>query len=154
VSALAVSLSPTSVFVLRKLLAQIDATDTDLHQVDGCIRELLRPYALDVELLRTFPGLDDVSIATIFAETGPDMTVFPTADKLGAWAGLSPGSRESAGKSKPAAMRGRSASRRRGRTHSRCRGCSSRRQHPIWRTSRKSDRTRFCSSRWYLGGCS
>jgi transposase len=46
-----------------------------------------------------------VSIAAILAETGPDMTVFPTADKLGAWAGLSPGSRESAGKSKPAAMR-------------------------------------------------
>lgn len=103
--ALAVSLSPTHAFVLRKLLAQLDATDTDLQEVDRRIRDLLRPYAPDVELLRSLPGLDDVSIAAILAETGPDMTVFPTADNLGAWAGLCPGSRESAGKSKPAAMR-------------------------------------------------
>jgi len=103
--ALAVTLSPTTLFLLRMLLTQLDATDANLRELDGRIRLLLAPYAPEVELLHSIPGLDQVSIAALLAETGPDMSVFPTADKLSAWAGLSPGSRESAGKAKAATLR-------------------------------------------------
>jgi transposase len=103
--ALAVSMSLSGQFIMRKLLAQLDAVDADLHDVDQRIQQLLEPFAEEVALLRSVPGLDDVSIAAILAETGPDMSVFPSANNLSAWAGLSPGSRESAGKHKAAAMR-------------------------------------------------
>lgn len=42
-------------------------------------------------------------MAEVFiAETGGDMTVFPTAGQLAAWSGMAPGSHESAGKRRPA----------------------------------------------------
>ena len=37
-----------------------------------------------------------------FAETGADMSVFPTAEHLASWVGVSPGSNESAGRIKSA----------------------------------------------------
>jgi hypothetical protein len=46
-------------------------------------------------------GIADV----IIAETGADMTVFPTAKHLASWAGTAPGSNESAGKVKSAKTR-------------------------------------------------
>lgn len=44
------------------------------------------------------PGLDRVSIDVIVAETGADMSRFPTPADLASWAGLCPGNHESAGK--------------------------------------------------------
>ena len=44
------------------------------------------------------PGVDAVAAASILAETGPDMSVFGSAHAFTAWAGLSLGNNESAGK--------------------------------------------------------
>ena len=49
--------------------------------------------------------MDAVAAATILAEVGIDMAVFGTAKRLAAWAGVCPGNRESAGKTKAAATR-------------------------------------------------
>ena len=46
-----------------------------------------------------------MAAATILAEVGIDMAVFGTAKRLAAWAGVCPGNRESAGKTKAAATR-------------------------------------------------
>ena len=57
------------------------------------------PFAPAVELfLCTIPGVGRRAAEVIIAETGGDMSVFPTAKHLASWAGMCPGNDESAGK--------------------------------------------------------
>ena len=44
------------------------------------------------------PGVDRLTIDVIIAETGADMSRFPTPGDLASWVGVCPGSHESAGK--------------------------------------------------------
>jgi transposase len=56
-------------------------------------------------LLTTIPGVDELTAQVIIAEIGVDMSRFPTAAHLAAWAGVAPASHESAGKRRPAGTR-------------------------------------------------
>jgi transposase len=56
-------------------------------------------------LLVTIPGIDWVVAATVIAEIGVDMSVFPSHRHLAAWGGTCPGNNESAGKRKPIGAR-------------------------------------------------
>jgi transposase len=71
---------------------------------------LLAPFAAQVALLMTIPGIGERTATGIIAEIGIDMTRFPTSAHLAAWTGLAPGNNESAGKR-------RRAARRKGNTH-------------------------------------
>jgi transposase len=51
-----------------------------------------------VELLDSIPGVNRRLAEVLVAEIGTDMTRFPTAQHLAAWAGVAPGNDESAGK--------------------------------------------------------
>jgi transposase len=51
-----------------------------------------------VQLLCTIPGVQRRAAEVIIAETGADMTSFPTAKHLASWAGVCLGNDESAGK--------------------------------------------------------
>lgn len=62
------------------------------------IEELLVPFAPAAERLQTIPGVGERVAQVLLAEIGPDMSVFPSADHLSSWAGMSPGNNESAGK--------------------------------------------------------
>src|SRR5260221_6392470 len=53
----------------------------------------------------TMPGVSAVAAPAILPEIGRDMSRFPTAGHLVAWAGLCPGQNESAGKRKPSRLR-------------------------------------------------
>jgi transposase len=53
-----------------------------------------------VHLLCSIPGIKQRGAENILAETGGDMSQFPTADNLTSWAGVSPGNNNSAGKSR------------------------------------------------------
>ena len=48
-------------------------------------------------ILQTIPGVTENCVATILAEIGPTITAFPSDTHLASWAGLCPGSYESAG---------------------------------------------------------
>ena len=63
----------------------------------------LRREAL--EILQTMPGVDGVAAASIRAETGPDMSVFGSAQAFATWVGLSLGNNENAGKRRNGAIR-------------------------------------------------
>lgn len=71
---------------------------------------LSTPFTVELELLITIPGIGERVAAVVISEIGVDMTRFPTAAHLAAWAGLAPGNNESAGKR-------RRARRRKGNTH-------------------------------------
>jgi transposase len=62
------------------------------------ITRRMAPHAKSIAGLITIPGVDQIVAWHLIAELGADMTVFPDADHCASWAGISPGSCESAGK--------------------------------------------------------
>jgi transposase len=89
----------------RQILAHIEFLDTTIDTLSSEIVERLVPFQVAVELLKTIPGVSDLTAQTIIAEIGIDMTRFPTAGHLAAWAGVAPAAHESAGKRRPAGTR-------------------------------------------------
>jgi len=85
-------------FVLTELLCQIDNFDETIARFDQEIEEYCRPFEEAVGLLDTIPGVGREAAEIIVSEIGTDMSRFPTADHLAAWAGVAPGNNESAGK--------------------------------------------------------
>jgi transposase len=91
--------------LLRLHLEQIDALELAIQEIETRIGELLDPFRSQVELLKTVPGIQETTARTILAEIGFDLQHFPTAGHLVSWAGLCPGSDESAGKRRSARLR-------------------------------------------------
>src|SRR5271157_1515954 len=85
-------------FVLSELLCQIDNLDEAIARFDAEIEKYCRPFEQAVALLDTIPGVARRSAEVIVSEIGSDMSRFPTANHLSAWAGVAPGNNESAGK--------------------------------------------------------
>jgi transposase len=98
-------LSDSDRFLLDLDLRQLERLEADLGVLDERIEEKLAPYREQRRRLMEIPGVDAVAAATILAEVGIDMAVFGTAKRLAAWAGVCPGNRESAGKTRAAATR-------------------------------------------------
>jgi len=103
-------------FLLQLHLAQWDAADAGIQhidrEVDGRIERMDAaaadgqvPFRALILLLCSIPGVSGLSATTILAEIGRDMSRFPTAGHLVAWAGLCPGQNESAGKRKSSRLR-------------------------------------------------
>lgn len=85
-------------FVLTELLCQMDNLDETINRFDAEIETYCRPFEEAVERLDTIPGIGREAAEVIVAEIGTDMTRFPSAKHLCAWAGVAPGNDESAGK--------------------------------------------------------
>jgi len=77
--------------------ASLEKIITDL---DRQINEKLKDYHRERELLASIPGVKEQGSSSILAEIGAAMNVFPSEGHLSAWAGMSPGNNESAGKKK------------------------------------------------------
>ena len=85
-------------FLLQLHLGQIDRLEAAIAMLDKEIETHFTPFRTAVELLSSIPGVSTLSAEVIVSEIGLDMTRFPTAGHLLAWAGLCPRSDESAGK--------------------------------------------------------
>jgi len=70
--------------------------------LDGDIEEQIKKAGMEEqwELMRSVPGVEQTSAATILAEIGPDMKVFHTPGDISSWSGVCPGNNRSAGKNK------------------------------------------------------
>lgn len=79
-------------------LEHIDHLADMIARLDTRIDEACLPFARQIELLATIPGIGERAAQVIISEIGVDMTRFPTAAHLASWAGLCPGNNESAGK--------------------------------------------------------
>ena len=84
--------------LLRDLLHAYDSLTERVAMAGREIEAGVQPFADRVRLLETIPGVDRASACAIMVEVGTDLSSFPKAKHLAAWAGLCPGNRESAGK--------------------------------------------------------
>jgi transposase len=103
-------------FLLALHLKQWDSIDETIRKLDLEIDQRIgrmeakaegnrSPFRTLIGLLTTIPGVSAVAAPAILSEIGPDMSRFPTAGHLVAWAGLCPGQNESAGKRKSSRLR-------------------------------------------------
>ena len=103
-------------FMLRLYLTQYDtlaaAIATTEQEVDALVARMdaevvagQATFRSLIILLCTIPGISTLAATTILAEIGCDMSRFPTAGHLVAWAGMCPGQNESAGKRKSSRLR-------------------------------------------------
>jgi transposase len=89
----------------RSMLGRLDLVEQALAELDAVIADACQPWAHQIELLQTIPGVGPTVAQVFIAETGGDMSRFPTAAHLAAWAGLAPAMHESAGRRSPAGKR-------------------------------------------------
>jgi transposase len=82
----------------RRILDHLDFLDETIAALSAQIDLRTAPFAAIYQLLLVVPGLDRRTIDVIIAETGADMSRFPTPGDLASWAGVCPGNHESAGK--------------------------------------------------------
>jgi transposase len=93
-------LEPHHRFLLALQLNRVEAAEADLATLEEQIQQKLEPYAAQMALLDEIPGVNRGLAAVIIAELGVDMKVFESVSQLASWAGVCPGSNESAGKRK------------------------------------------------------
>src|SRR5436190_1884855 len=85
--------------VAARILAHLDFLDDTIAVLDGQIAARVAGHCQSAaRLLADVPGLERRSVEVIIAETGADMSCFPSPAHLASWAGLCPGNHESAGK--------------------------------------------------------
>jgi transposase len=85
-------------FILAQHLAHLDFWDEQIERYSAELERLTHPFEDLVALLDTIPGVARTTAELILAEVGPDMSRFPSAAHLAAWAGLAPGNHQSGGK--------------------------------------------------------
>jgi transposase len=98
VEALEGRVQPHQRFILAELLCQLDNLEQTIARFDDEVLKYCQPFTTVVELLDTIPGVGRQTAEMLVSEIGVDMSRFPSAAHLAAWAGLAPGNYESAGK--------------------------------------------------------
>ncbi|GAA0352926.1 hypothetical protein GCM10008932_02440 [Alkalibacterium iburiense] len=87
-------------FLLSESLEEFYFYTKKVNRIKAVIKEYaLQYFPLEYGLLQKIPGINEESAAVILGEIGPNVEAFESAGHLASWAGLSPGSYESAGKS-------------------------------------------------------
>jgi transposase len=91
---------PHHAFLCRMHLDRIDALARDITTLSRRIEAMMAPFQNLLTRLDTIPGVNQRVAEVIIAETGGDMSCFPTPAHLASWAGVCPGNHASGGKRK------------------------------------------------------
>jgi transposase len=84
-------------FLVQIHLDLIDRHTDAIDKLTARIEVMIEPFQGFHDLICTIPGISTITADVIVAETGADMSRFPTAKHLTSWAGTTPGNNESAG---------------------------------------------------------
>src|SRR3954463_491576 len=98
--------------IVGQILAHIDFLDEAIERLSDAIEVQIAPFARQRDLLMSIPGVKQRTAEVLIAETGADMSAFPSAKHLASWAGMCPGNDQSAGKRRSARAPTGSAPRR------------------------------------------
>jgi transposase len=82
--------TPAHAALLAAMLARIDRVTAEIAQVSEVIERLLAPHEEQLQQAESMPGWGRRSAEDALAETGTDMTRFPTPAHLASWAGRTP----------------------------------------------------------------
>jgi transposase len=88
--ALAPPLAEQHKVALRAILDHVDFLDGSIGRLNEAILAHMGPFEAAVALLVTIPGVGRMAAETVVAESGADMSRFPTAGHFAAWAGVAP----------------------------------------------------------------
>ena len=100
VQALTGTFTEQHAFMATTHLDHIDRLTATISTITARIATVIGPFQAAVDLLVTMPGVSQIIAEIVIAETGADMSRFPTAAHLASWAGVCPGHNESAGRIK------------------------------------------------------
>ena len=87
--------TPAHAALLAAMLARIDQLNTQIDGLTTVIEQLLAPYEEQLQQAESMPGWGRRSAQDALAETGVDMSRFPTPGHLASWAGRTPLDRQS-----------------------------------------------------------
>ena len=76
--------------LLRAMLERIDRVTADIARLSEVIEQLLAPYEEQLQQAESMPGWRRRSAEDAIAETGVDMTRFPTGAHLASWGSRAP----------------------------------------------------------------
>jgi transposase len=99
--------TPPLAALLKIMLERTDRLGAEIGQVSQVIEELLAPHEAQLAQAESMPGWGRRAAQDTIAETGVDMTRFPTGAHLASWAGRTPLDRQSGQrKGRPKAKKG------------------------------------------------
>src|SRR3954447_13742222 len=71
----------------RSMLERIASVEAALAELNTVLAQAFTPWAHQLQLLQTIPGVGEKVAQVIIAETGADMSRFPTPEHLASWPG-------------------------------------------------------------------
>jgi transposase len=87
-------------WIIRQCVEHLSFLESQLREIEQELLRQLQPWAEDYALLQSIPGIKEDVAAAVIAETGGDMSQFPSDKNITSWAGYAPANHISAGKHK------------------------------------------------------
>ena len=85
---------------MNTIRSHLTYIENSIKYLDDTIDSMVTPYEPLIALMCTIPGIERKSAITVISEIGNEVSLFGSSKRLCSWAGLTPGSNESAGKKK------------------------------------------------------
>jgi transposase len=92
--------TPHHRFMLQTMLKNIENTEEIIRSLDEEIDKQTAEFGIEIELLKSIPGVGKDGAVGIVSEIGADMSAFASEKHLAKWAGMCPGNNETGGKKK------------------------------------------------------